>query len=147
MSNRSVENYLYKGSEKGLRKIEPYDKTPIIEKKYFDVLNQKMVEKSNKRIDELQKRLLSDISKNNFNKKYQVKSMFEYYTLKKFVENNESINTKGYEFLWCHGDKLMNKLDKIICGNYFCCRDCDNPMIFVNKKVYVLFCYFYKKSN
>lgn len=82
MSNRSVENYLYKGSEKGLRKIEPYDKTPIIEKKYFDVLNQKMVEKSNKRIDELQKRLSSDISKNNFNKKYQVKSMFEYYTLK-----------------------------------------------------------------
>lgn len=37
-----------------------------------------------------------------------------------------------------------NKLDKIIEGNYDCCRDCDSPMVFINKKIPVRYCYLYK---
>ncbi len=52
---------------------------------------------------------------------------------------------KGYELLWHHDYNIKtNKLDKIIKGDYYCCRDCDGPMKFINKKILVMYCYFYK---
>jgi len=118
-----------------------------VEENYFDLLNMKMIEKSNKRIDEIVKRIQNDVSKNNFKKFYQVKSFIEYKKIKEFVK---TLNINGYEFLWCNsandGEILkMNKLEKIIEGNYYCCQDCDTPMSFVNKKTQVIYCYFYKK--
>ncbi len=57
----------------------------------------------------------------------------------------KSYDMKGYELLYHHDDNIKtNKLDKIIEGDYYCCRDCDRPMKFINKKIQVMYCYFYK---
>ena len=140
-NNRDFNKFLYKkyGNKKQFN--DP------VEENYFDLLNMKMIEKSNKRIDEIVKRIQNDVSKNNFKKFYQVKSFIEYKKIKEFVKK---LNINGYEFLWCNsandGEILkMNKLEKIIEGNYYCCQDCDTPMSFVNKKTQVIYCYFYKK--
>ena len=122
---------------------KPHYKMSEVEKNYFKLLNVKMNDKSANRISHIQDRIIKDISNNCFNKKYQVKSIGEYKYIKKFIEDRKITN---YEFLWCHGEEKMNKLDKIIEGDYDCCRDCDRPMIFINKKVSVIYCYFYKSN-
>jgi len=137
------ENLLY--DNKGQKR----QKSSSAEKYYFSILNNNMIKKSEKRIDEIKKRISNDISKNNFNKKYQIKSFIEYKLLKTFCEGLDT----NYELLWCNyfndGPQLkMNKLIKIIEGEPLgcsCCPDCDRPMTFKNEKTNVLFCYFFKK--
>ena len=117
-----------------------------IEKDYFRVINENMINKSSKRIDDIKVRIKNDISKNIFNKKYQIKSIFEYKIIKDFCQ---SLDINYYELCWCNDDNdlKMNKLKKIIEGNYYCCRDCDSPMTFINGKTNVLYCYFNDKRK
>jgi len=98
-----------------------------------------MIKKSEKRINEIKNRILNDILKNSFNKKYQIKSFIEYKLLKAFCE---ILDIKNYELLWCNyfnneQQLKMNKLVKIIEGEQLgcsCCKDCDRPMTFKNEK-------------
>jgi hypothetical protein len=95
-----------------------------------------------KRIADIKSRIKKDLDKNCLNKKYQIKSRIEYDNIRKWCE---IIDMKGHKLLWHHDRNLMiNKLDKIIEGNYFCCKECDSPMIFVNQKVPVMYCYLSK---
>jgi hypothetical protein len=123
---------------------KPSYKISEIEKNYFKALNTKMEDKSLNRIYNIKLRIKNDLDKNSFPKKYQIKSMSEYKIIKKFCE---TLDMKGYELLWCNDENglKMNKLDKIIEGDYDCCKECDRPMIFINKKVPIIYCYFYKK--
>ena len=138
------ENILY--DNKGHKR----QKSSSAEKYYFSILNENMIKKSEKRVDEIKNRISNDIAKNNFNKKYQIKSFIEYKLIKAFCE---TLDTKNYELLWCtscnNGPQLkMNKLVKIIEGEPLgcsCCRDCDRPMTFINDKTNVLYCYFNDK--
>ena len=116
--------------------------TNYIQKEYFKKLNINMIKKSQERIENIKRRIINDINKNSFNKKYQIKSFYEYKLIKDFCK---SYDMKGYELLYHHDDNIKtNKLDKIIEGDYDCCKDCDRPMKFINKKVLVMYCYFYK---
>jgi len=137
------ENLLY--DKKGKKK----QKTSLAEKNYFTILNNNMIKKSEKRVNEIKNRILNDIEKNNFKKKYQIKSFIEYKLLKTFCE---TLDTKNFELLWCNyfniGTQLkMNKLVKIMEGDYYCCRDCDRPMTFKNEKTNALYCYFNDKNK
>jgi hypothetical protein len=110
----------------------------------FNKFSNNAINKSNKRINNIIKRIINDVSKNIYlNKKYQVKSHIEYKQIKKFVE---TLNIKDYEFLWCHGDEKMNKLDYILPGDWDCCYDCSSHMKFINSKTFVIYCCFYKKN-
>ena len=138
--HRDLNDFLYKKSGTKI----PHWEMKQIEINYFKTLNSKMMEKSAKRIDEIKKRITNDISKNNYTKKYQINGFLEFKNLENFVKN---LNLNNHELLWCHDNKIeKNKLDKIIEGDYFCCRDCDKPMKFINKKVKVMYCYFYKNT-
>ena len=111
------------------------------EKRIFNNLNKNMINKSLIRIEEIKKRITNDINKNNFNKKYQIKSLIEYKIIKDYCK--EII--PNYNLYYIHDDNIkMNILDKIIRGNYYCCRDCDTSMTFINKKTPVIYCYLYK---
>lgn len=102
-----------------------------IEKDYFRVINENMINKSSKRIDDI---------------KVRIKSIFEYKIIKDFCQ---SLDINYYELCWCNNDNdlKMNKLNKIIKGNYYCCRDCDSSMTFINGKTNVLYCYFNDKRK
>lgn len=126
------------------------------EREYLEKLNENMIKKSEKRVSDIKTRILNDISVNNFSKKYQIKSFIEYKQLKTFCK---TLNIQEYELLWCNSLAKpsdnpdnpnhvlkMNKLEKIIEGDYSCCRDCDKPMKFINRKTNVLYCYFYKNK-
>lgn len=118
-----------------------------IEKKYFTKLNENMIKKSLQRIDEIKNRIINDISKNNFNKKYQIRSLIEYNMIKEFYE---ILKIDDYELSYCYDEKDVqtNKLLKIVEGpTGECCRDCDRKMKFINKKTKVKYCYFNKKKN
>lgn len=141
-----LENLLY--DKKGQKR----QKSSSAEKYYFSILNENMIKKSKKRIDEIKNRISNDIAKNNFNKKYQIKSFIEYKLIKAFCE---TLDIKNYELLWCNSfnnnpQLKMNKLVKIIEGEPLgcsCCRDCDRPMTFINDKTNVLYCYFNNKQK
>jgi hypothetical protein len=119
-----------------------YYRMSRIEKEYLKNLSIKRDDKSLKRVAEIKLRIVNDLNKNCVNKKYQIQSFYEYNMIKDFCK---TIDTKGYELLW-HGDSSVkrNQLYKIIEGNYDCCKDCDRPMTFVERKVPVKYCYFYK---
>lgn len=139
-----LHNFLYDkyGNQKD------YYKMHSVEKGYLKYLSIKMDDKSLKRIADIKLRIIKDINKNTFNRKYQIKSHHEYKIIKEFCK---TLDMKEYELLWHHDENglKMNKLDKIIEGDFYCCRDCDSPMTFINKKTNVIYCYFYKnkKSN
>jgi len=122
-----------------------YYKMSRIEKDYLKKLSIKRDDKSLRRISDIKLRIINDLNKNNFNKKYQIQSLSEYDMIKEFCK---SLELKGYELLW-HGDEhgvKRNQLYKIIEGNYDCCKDCDKPMTFISRQVLVKYCYFYKKN-
>ena len=113
---------------------------------YLKNLSIKRDDKSLRRVAEIKLRIVNDLKKNNFNKKYQIQSFCEYNMIKEWFK---TIDTKGYELLWhadCNGVK-RNQLYKIIEGEYSCCKDCDRPMTFVSRQVPVKYCYFYKNKN
>jgi hypothetical protein len=121
-----------------------YYRMSIIEKEYLKILSIKRDDKSLRRVADIKLRIVNDLNKNCFNKKYQIQSFCEYNMVKEFCE---AIDTKGYELLW-HGDVngvKRNQLYKIIEGDYSCCRDCDIPMTFISRQVPVKYCYFNKK--
>jgi len=131
-------NFLYDrfGSKK------PFYKVSQVEKNYFKVLNTKMEDKSLNRIYNIKLRIKNDLDKNSFTKKYQIRSMSEYIIIKKFCE---TLDMKGYELSWHNDNELkMKRLDKIIEGNYDCSKECYRPMIFINKMVPIIYCYFTK---
>ena len=80
----------------------------------------------------------------NRNKELQDKNFIEYKQLKDYCK---TFDLKGHTPAWCNDKNglKMNKLEKIIGGNYFCCRECNTPMTFINKKIDVM--YFYFSSN
>ena len=123
-----------------------YYRMSRIEKEYLKTLSIKRDDKSLKRVADIKLRIVNDVNKNNFTRKYQIKSHHEYESIKEFCK---TINTKGYELLLHHDENglKMNKLDKIIEGDYSCCKDCDRPMKFINKKTAVIYCYFYKNKK
>lgn len=139
LHNRNIHNFLYDRRYK--QKIPGWIKCPV-ETNYFKILNDNMIKNSEKRIESIKIRIINDINKNNFTKKYQISSKYEYNILSDFCK---TLNIDKYELLWCHDMNLeRNKLDKISEGDYSCCKDCDSPMVFINKKIPVRYCYFYK---
>lgn len=141
--NQSYELYdlLYDrfGSKKDIHKMSR------MEKEYLKNLSIKRDDKSLRRVADIKLRIVNDLNKNTFNKKYQIQSFCEYNMIKDFCKR---IDTKGYELLWCNdNDVKRNQLYKIIEGNYSCCKDCDRPMTFVQRQVPVKYCYFYKNKN
>jgi hypothetical protein len=120
-----------------------YYRMSIIEKEYLKKLSIKGDDKSLRRVANIKLRIVNDLNKNNFNKKYQIQSFCEYNMIKEYCK---TIDTKGYELLWHHDENGVkrNELYKIIEGNYYCCKDCDRPMTFVSRQVPVKYCYFYK---
>jgi len=145
-TERDLSDYLYNrfGGKK------PAYKMNSIEKKYFKTLNDNMMKNSQKRIDGIKTRIMSDVAKNNFGSKYQIKSLYEYNQIKEFCQSLDlARGKKSYELLWHHDEKgiTTNKLDRIIEGDYYyCCRDCGSPMTFINKKTAVMYCYFNKSK-
>lgn len=114
-----------------------------IEEKYFKIISQNMINKSLNRVNNIKKRISNDVSKQNFNKKYQIKSLYEYNEIKKFYQ---TLNIKNYELCLQFDENIKtNKLKQIIEGHYYCCKDCDRPMKFINEKIDVLYCCFKKK--
>lgn len=135
----NFDNFLY--DKLGNKK--PTSKLSKIETCYFNLLNNNTNIKSQNRINNLKIRIQKDIEKNIFTKKYQIKSFFEYKIIEDFVK---MLEVKEYKLLFEKNKNgfEMNKLDKIIEGDYYCCRDCDTPMRFINKKTPVLYCCFSK---
>ena len=119
---------------------KPHKRISKEQKIYFKILNENMVKKSSKRIDNIKIRIQNDISKNIFNKKYQIKSIVEFMVIKDFCNN---FNIDEYELNWCHDEKgiMVNKLYQII-EVYS-----DGPMKFINRKTPVMYCYFSKKNS
>jgi len=119
-----------------------YYRMSRIEKEYLKNLSIKRDDKSLRRVSEIKLRIVNDLNKNAFNKKYQIQSFCEYNIIKDWCKTKDM---KGYELLW-HSDKDVkrNQLYKIIEGDYFCCRDCDRPMTFVQRQVPVKYCYLSK---
>ncbi len=105
-----------------------------------------MLAKSQKRIEELKLRIMNDINKGSFNKNYQVRSHIEYWKLRAYLVEKGFI-PDDYEFLWKNGPENTSKLDRVIEGNYYCCRDCDRPMKFINRFIPVIFCYWQAKTH
>lgn len=64
---------------------------------------------------------------------YQIKNFIEYKQLRDYFK---IFDLKGHTPAWCNDKNglKMNKLEKIIGGNYFCCGECNTPMTFINKK-------------
>ena len=112
------------------------------EKEYLKILEGNMINKSIKRVNNIKSRITKDILNNNFNKKYQIRGIKEYQIIKGYCK---FIEVKEYELYWCHDSDLKtDKLKKIIEGEFTCCRDCDKSMTFVNEKVPIMYCYFWK---
>jgi RNA polymerase-binding transcription factor DksA len=105
---------------------------------FFIELNQNMMNKSLQRIYNIKVRIKKDISKNNFNKKYQIKCMIEYKFIKKFCE---ALDINNYKLCW----RIYENGLKINEGDYYWCKDCDKPMQFINDRRYIMYCYFSKK--
>jgi hypothetical protein len=122
-----------------------YYKMSVYEKEYLKKLSIKMDDKSLTRVANIKLRIKNDLDKNNFTKKYQIKSKYEYNMIKKYCE---TIDMKGYDLLLENdmNGLMTNKLDKIIEGNYFCCKECDRPMTFIKNKVPVMYCYLSKNN-
>lgn len=140
-SNRDLGDYLYDRS--GCKK-SPW-KQCSQEKAYFKVLNQNMLQKSEKRLADIKKRISNDVAKGSLNRNYQIRSHLEY---KQLIDYCQEIGIPAeYEFLWCHGDQKTAKLVKIIEGDYYCCPDCDKPMAFKNSLVPVIYGYFSRKND
>jgi len=114
-----------------------YYRMSRIEKEYLKNLSIKRDNKSLRRVADIKLRIVNDLKKNNFNKKYQIQSFCEYNMIKEYCI---TIDMKGYELLWhanTNGVKT-NQLYKIIEG------DCDRPMTFVARQIPVKYCYLYK---
>lgn len=119
-----------------------YYRMSRIEKEYLKNLSIKRDDKILRRIANIKLRIINDLNKNNFNKKYQIQSFCEYNMIKDFCKN---IDMKGYNLLWHSDDKVVtNQLYKIIEGDYFCCKSCDKPMTFISRQVPVKYCYLSK---
>ena len=108
---------------------------------YLNKINANMINKSKKRVDDIKIKIQKDISKNNFTKMYQIKSFIEYKQIRDYCK---TFDLKDHTPAWCNDKNglKMNKLEKIIVGNYFCCRECDTPMTFINKKIDIMYFYF-----
>ena len=141
--NQSYELYdlLYDrfGGKKDIHKMSRYE---IV---YLKNLSIKRDDKSLRRVAEIKLRIVNDLKKNCFNKKYQIQSFCEYNMIKEWCK---TIDMKGYELLWhCDYNVKRNQLYKIIEGDYSCCKDHDRPMTFISRQVPVKYCYLFKANN
>ena len=142
-SPRPIHKFLHKRTNGEI--IPGWVKCPV-ENKYFTILNNNMIKNTHTRIESIKSRIINDINKNNFTKKYQIQSAIEYNLLSEFYKTLHIQHSNKYNLSWCHDMNInRNKLDKIYDGVYDCCRDCDIPMSFTNKKIPVRYCYFSKK--
>jgi hypothetical protein len=138
--NQSYELYdlLYDrfGNKKDIQKMSR------VEIVYLKNLSIKSDDKSLRRVADIKLRIVNDLKKNNFNKKYQIQTFCEYNMIKEW---SKTIDTKGYELLW-HEDANVktNQLYKIIEGDYSCFKERNRPMTFISRQVPVNYCYFYK---
>jgi hypothetical protein len=115
-------------------------------------LTNKAIVKSNKRIVDIKQRIENDITKNNYGKYYQIKSLHEYKIL------NDVVNEKNIKHELHHTNKIknqilcMNKVDKIT-NNSVMYGECefdlvkkDYPILeFYSHKIPTLYCFFQKK--
>ena len=142
--NQSYELYdlLYHkfGGKKDFHKMSRYE---IV---YLKNLSIKRDDKCLKRVADIKLRIVNDLNKNIFNKKYQIQSFCEYNMIKEWCK---TIDTKGYELLWhCDQNGLKrNQLYKIIEGDDYCCKDYYRPMTFISRQVPVKYCYLYKDKT
>lgn len=134
---RELNDYLvYNRGEKV--NLDEHSKRHSPEGRYFDILNKNMIAKSKKRVEDIQKRILHDISNNIFDKKYQVSGFFEYKELNNFCK---TIDTKGRSLQYSFSkDEMKNSLDRIVIGYYD--NISETPFRIYNKKVNVLYCCF-----
>lgn len=103
---------------------------------YRELVYDDAVRKSAIRVDQIKTRIMNDVTKNQLQKKYQIRSLVEYEQLVEFCES------LGMTLSWMYDPKVMtNKVTNIIAPNSLCCRECDGPPIFVHKKVKVKYCY------
>jgi len=139
--NQSYDLYNLLYDKFGVKK--DYYRMSTIEKEYLKNLSIKRDDKSLRRVSDIKLRIKNNLNKNCFNKRYQIQSFYEYNMIKDFCK---TIDTKDYELLW-HDDYNFkrNQLYKIIEGDYFCCKDCDRPMEFIQRQVPVKYCYLSKK--
>jgi RNA polymerase-binding transcription factor DksA len=126
----------------GKKDIHKMSRVEIV---YLKKLRMKRDDKSSRRVEDIKLRIVNDLNKNSFNKKYQIQSFWEYNIIREWCKK---IDTKGYELLW-HEDANVkrNQLYKIIEGNYYCCKDCDRPITFISRQVPVKYCYLFKANN
>ena len=112
---------------------------------YFKSLHFKMENKSKTRINNIKTRIITDITKNIFSKKYQISSSYEYKIIKQFVD---TLNLNYNLIIVQDHNILKNKLSTINGGDYFCMYkecNCNTPLTFINEKTPVLYCIFEKK--
>jgi ABC-type phosphate transport system auxiliary subunit len=126
-------NFLY--NQYHVKKI--YNDMSKAEKYYFKMLNENMIKKSSKRVEDIKVRIKNDIYNKIFNKKYQIQSTLEYMLINEYFY---TLNIQKYKLSWCHADTgiTRNKLSKIIEAYS------GNPMKFINEKSLVMYCYFSK---
>jgi hypothetical protein len=139
-NNISDKEYLY-NNQKDFSK-HSNDKLSNVEEKYFKVLNENMINNSLQRIESTKLRIKNDITKGCYNKKYQIKSHIEYNLTKRYCEEI----VPDYNLNLCYDLNVKtNVLDKIYRGHFFCCKECDIPITFINKQTNVLYCHLSKK--
>lgn len=116
--------------------------------KYLEKSEKRMLENSAKRVEDIKIRMKKDvdISKQQAkNKLYQIQSHHEFRQLQKFCKDEFSF----FELLWKYDENGVqtNQVDKIIEGDFYCCRDCGYHATIKNKKTPVLYCYFHKPCS
>jgi len=77
-----------------------------IKNEYFSKLNDNMVKKSLECIENVKKRIINDINKKTFDRKYQITSFIEY---KMIVKWYNTLNINNYKLTWCHDQNGLTK--------------------------------------
>jgi hypothetical protein len=109
---------------------------------YYRLGHDKTLVKSAVRVEELKKRMISDVSKGVLTKKYQIRSLVEFGQLEEFC-----YETLGISLLYMYDENVTtSKVTQIIRPINCCCRECDGPSTFCHKKVPVKYCYFNTKT-
>lgn len=147
-SKRDFRPFMYKYPF-GETKLDSLPFKHLSEQQYrqFAYISDKMIAKSNNRIKEIEKRIYNDVCKGEYSKRYQIKSHIEYKKLKEYCKTILNDRLDKYELEIVNDPSIaMNKLNKIIDGNYICCSDCSTQMKFVNVKIPVIYCHLVKKK-
>jgi hypothetical protein len=130
-------------SDEFLLKYYPNVITNINDIERLNTLSRKAIKKTELRMFEIKTRINKSMSKNCLLKKYYIKNKYEYNELLKYVESINNAYT-----LSLHTDTI-NLINKVVAiepsFNSRCCPECDDNMIFINKKIPSIYCMLCKK--